>query len=120
MKKVEAVFRPDRLDAVSAALEAAGYGGFTIMDVRGHGQSPEQVGEWRGQAYELHVTHKLSIEIIVDDHEVEGVVEAIILGAHTGATGDGLITVTDLSGIYQIRAGVPLSTSATPSADAPG
>ena len=67
MKKVEAVFRPDRLEAVSAALEAAGYGGFTITDVRGHGQSPEKVGEWRGQTYELHVTHKLQIEIIVED-----------------------------------------------------
>ena len=120
MKKVEAIFRPERLGEVAVRLEEAGYHGFTISDVRGHGQSPEQVGEWRGQAYELHVTHKLSIEIIVDDHEVDSVVEAIIRGAHTGATGDGLITVTDLSGIYQIRAGVPVSTPATPNADAPG
>jgi nitrogen regulatory protein P-II 1 len=105
MKKVEAVFRPDRLDAVSAALEAAGYGGFTIMDVRGHGQSPEKVGEWRGQTYELHVTHKLQIEIILEDEEVEAVVKAIMAGAHTGAVGDGLISVTDLAAVYSIRTG---------------
>jgi len=67
MMKVEAIFRPDRLETVSAALETAGYSGFTIMDVRGHGQSPEKVGEWRGQTYELHVTHKLQIEIIVEE-----------------------------------------------------
>src|SRR5438067_2574995 len=105
MKKVVAVFRPDRLDAVSAALEQAGYGGFTIMDVRGHGQSPEKVGEWRGQTYELHVTHKLQIEIILEDDEVEAVVKAIMAGAHTGAVGDGLISVTELAGAYSIRPG---------------
>jgi nitrogen regulatory protein PII len=75
------------------------------MDVRGHGQSPEKVGEWRGQTYELHVTHKLQIEIIVEDGEVEAVVQAIMAGAHTGAVGDGLISVTELAAVYSIRTG---------------
>jgi nitrogen regulatory protein P-II 1 len=105
MKKVEAIFRPDRLDHVSASLEEAGYGGFTITDVRGHGQSPEKVGEWRGQTYELHITHKLQVDIIVEDGEVESVVQAIMRGAHTGAVGDGLISVTELAAVYSIRTG---------------
>jgi nitrogen regulatory protein PII len=107
VKKVEGIFRPERLPAVAAALEARGFVGFTISDVRGHGQSPEAVGEWRGQAYELHVTHKLSIEMFVEDNEVEGVVAGIIEGAYTGAVGDGLVTVTDLAAVYNIRAGAP-------------
>src|SRR4051812_5766800 len=111
MKKVAAVFRPDRLDAVSAALEQAGYHGFTITDVRGHGQSPEKVGEWRGQTYELYVTHKLAVEIIVEDAEVDGAVRAIIAGARTGAVGDGLITVTEIERVYQIRAGMPAAST---------
>jgi nitrogen regulatory protein P-II 1 len=107
MKRVEAIFRPDRVGSLAAALEAKGFQGFTITDVRGHGQSPEAVGEWRGQTYELHVTHKLSIEMIVSDEEVDDAVEAIIAGTRTGALGDGLITVTELAAVYQIRAGVP-------------
>jgi nitrogen regulatory protein PII len=105
MKKVAAVFRPDRLDAVTGSLGKAGYSGFTIADVRGHGQSPEKVGEWRGQTYEVYVTHKLSVEIVVEEAEVEAVVAAIMAGAHTGAVGDGLITVTDLAAVYSIRTG---------------
>jgi len=107
MKKVAAVFRPDRFDQVSQALEQGGYQGFTISDVRGHGQSPEKVGEWRGQTYELHVAHKLMIEVIVEDDEVEGAVTAIVAGAHTGNVGDGLITVTDVAAVFSIRAGYP-------------
>ncbi len=42
MKKVSAVIRPDRLDEVAVALERAGFAGFTISDVRGHGQSPSE------------------------------------------------------------------------------
>lgn len=105
MKKIEAIIRPDRLDAVSAALEEAGYAGFTIADVRGHGTSPEKVGEWRGQTYEVHVTHKLAVEIIVEAAEVDAAVRAVMAGAHTGAMGDGLITVSDLDAVYSIRTG---------------
>lgn len=111
MKKVTAVFRPERLSEVASSLEQAGITGFTISDVRGHGHAPEKTGEWRGQPYELHVTHKLEIEIIVEDTEVTPAVQAIVAGARTGQVGDGLITVGDVGAVYQIRTGMP----ATPS-----
>ncbi len=107
MKKVTAIIRPDRLDPVSTMLEERGLGGFTIADVRGHGQSPTAKGEWRGSTYELHVTHKIEIGLIVDDAEVTDCVNAIIAGAYTGNLGDGLVTVSDLAAVYQIRAGQP-------------
>lgn len=104
MKRVEAIFRPDRLDNVVASLDEAGFHGFTIADARGHGRSPERVGEWRGVPYEMMVTHKLTITVFVEDDEVEPVVRAISRGASTGSLGDGLISVTDLAAVYPIRA----------------
>jgi len=103
VRKIEAIIRPDRLPAVSEALEQAGFTGFTMSDVRGHGQTPETVGEWRGQPYELKVTHKLLVEVFVEDDEVESAVGAIGRGAYTGRVGDGLITVMDVRSVYQIR-----------------
>ena len=111
MKRIEAVIRPDRFDHVAALLKEAGYAGFTIADVRGHGQSPEKVGEWRGQTYELSVTHKLQITIIVEDAEVIGAVNAIMSGASTGQLGDGLITVSDVAAVYSIRLGAQSTTT---------
>ncbi len=116
MKKIAAIIRPERLGQVAAELEARSFEGFTISDVRGHGQSPERRGEWRGQAYELHVTHKLLIEIIVADEEVDTVVTAIVAGASTGAVGDGLVTVSTLDAVYQIRAGIPEQAPTAPDA----
>jgi len=107
VKRIEAIIRPDRLSQVSAELETHGLQGFTISDVRGHGQSPEKQGEWRGQTYEVHVTHKLAVVVIVEDNEVSNAVMAIVKGAYTGRVGDGLVTVSDIVGVYQIRAGVP-------------
>ena len=103
MKRVEAIFRPERLDSVVESLEEAGLQGFTISDARGHGRSPERLGEWRGVPYEVTVTHKLEISVIVEDDEVEKVARAIARGASTGNLGDGLITVTDLVAVFPIR-----------------
>ncbi|GAC1419407.1 MAG: P-II family nitrogen regulator [Actinomycetota bacterium] len=103
MKRIEAVVRPERLGMIAAELEVLGFKGFTISDVRGHGQSPEKQGEWRGQTYELHVTHKLKVEIYVEDAEVESVTGAIGRGAWTGRVGDGLISVSDVTSVTMIR-----------------
>jgi nitrogen regulatory protein P-II 1 len=104
MKRIEAIFRPERLDHVIASLHEAGFEGFTIQDARGHGRSPERMGEWRGVPYEVTVTHKLVITVIVEDDEVEKVANAISRGASTGSLGDGLIAVTDLVAAFPIRA----------------
>jgi len=103
MKRIEAVIRPERFDHVAEQLKENGFNGFTIADVRGHGQSPEKVGEWRGQTYELAVTHKLQVTIIVEDDEVEPAVNALLAGAYTGRVGDGLITVSDVAATFLIR-----------------
>ncbi len=102
MKRVEAIIRPERLGEVAANLEAEGINGFTIADVRGHGNSPEKKGEYRGNVYEMLVSHKLAITLFVDDDEVDAAVGAISAGAHTGEVGDGVITVSALDAVYRI------------------
>jgi nitrogen regulatory protein P-II 1 len=117
MKRIEGIFRPERLQHVAAALDAAGFHGFTISDARGHGRAADKVGEWRGVAYEMMVTHKLVITVYVDDHEVESVVRAIAAGAATGVVGDGFIAVSDLTAVYQIRSVVGPNGGAAPNGD---
>jgi nitrogen regulatory protein P-II 1 len=102
MKRVEAIIRPERLGEVAAMLEEAGLHGFTISDVRGHGRSPERTGEYRGNAYEMLVSHKLLVSLFVEDGEVENALGAIAGGAATGQVGDGLVAVSEVTSMYRI------------------
>lgn len=102
MKRIEAIIRPERLGEVAAALEGRNLAGFTISDVRGHGTTAESTGEYRGNTYELLVTHKLLVTVFVEDDEVNAAVEAISSGASTGKVGDGLIAVSDIQAVYRI------------------
>jgi nitrogen regulatory protein P-II 1 len=112
MKRVEAIIRPERLGEVASNLEAHGLAGFTISDVRGHGNSPERTGEYRGNVYEMLVTHKLAIALFVEDEEVDVAVAAISGGAHTGAVGDGIISVSEVAAVYRISGGTAAPDSA--------
>ncbi|GEM_PF-6599453 len=38
MKKIEAIIRPERFDAIRAVLEAHGYFGMTVSEVTGRGR----------------------------------------------------------------------------------
>jgi len=104
MKRIDAIIRPERVDLVAEALDKAGITAFTLADVRGHGRSPDRMGEWRGVKYEMLVTHKLSITLLVDDEEVEAAVMAIASTASTGSIGDGLITVSPVDAVHAISA----------------
>lgn len=112
MKKVEAIVRPELLLAVEEALEARGFGGFTISDVRGHGNQVAERGSWRGGEFELHVVHKILVSVLCEDEEGPVVVETIMESARTGAVGDGIVIVTDVMAVYLTRTGERVTASA--------
>jgi len=112
VKRVEAIIRPERLGEVAALLGEAGLHGFTISDVRGHGRAPEKTGEYRGNAYEMLVTHKLLVSLFVEDDEVEDAIGAIAGGAATGQVGDGLVAVSEVATMYRITGAASDATEA--------
>ena len=111
MKRVEAIIRPERLGEVASLLESSGLAGFTISDVRGHGRAAERTGEYRGHSFEMLVTHKLLVQLFVEDDEVETAVGAIATGAATGNVGDGLVAVSEVTSMYRISGATAPTTS---------
>lgn len=105
MKKVEAVIRPERFPAISAALQEIGKDGMTVSEVRGHGSELGTVQVWRGRQYKVDLHQKLKLEIVVQDAEVDQVVNMIIDGAQTGANGDGKIFISHIESAIRISTG---------------
>ena len=48
---------------------------------------------------------KVKVEVVVDDGDVDGVVDAIVKAARTGKIGDGKLWVTDVGRVVRIRTG---------------
>ncbi len=105
MKKIEAVIRPERFPAISAALQEIEKNGMTVSEVRGQGSELGVVQVWRGRQYKVDLHPRLKLEIVVQDADVDQVVNIILDGAQTGANGDGKIFITHVESAIRIRTG---------------
>ena len=105
MKRIEAIIRPERLQAVKTALIAADYPGLTISEVQGHGKQRGIAQQWRGHEYRVDLLPKGKGEVVVRDGDVERLVEAISGNACTGNAGDGKIFISEVTEVVRIRTG---------------
>lgn len=105
MKKVEAVIRPERLQAVQDAIDALGGSGLTVTEVLGCGAQRGYTETYRGAKANISLQRKIKVEAVVADAQVESVVSAISGAAKTGEVGDGKIFVLPVDDAVRIRTG---------------
>ena len=105
MKRIEAIIRPIRFEAVKEALNDIGVYGMTITDVRGFGRQQGHTEKYRGSTYTLNLLPKIKLEVVVPDERVEEVVSVIIEAAQTGEIGDGKIFIAEVADAVRIRTG---------------
>ena len=105
MKKIEAIIREERLDAVKKALEEKSYFGMTVSEVSGRGKQKGIPLQWRVGEYRVDLLPKLKIELVVVDDDVAAVIDAIVMNARTGETGDGKIFVMPVETVVRVRTG---------------
>ncbi len=104
-KKIEAIIREEKLDEVRVALEAEGFVGMTVTEVKGRGSQKGITLEWRAGQYRVEFLPKLKLELVVDDFDSERAIKAIEGAARTDKTGDGKIFVATIDNIIRIRTG---------------
>ena len=105
MKKIEAVIREEKLDAVKEALEENSYYGMTVSEVSGRGKQMGIALQRRAGEYRVDLLPKLKIELVVLEEDVSRAVDAIIRTARTGETGDGKIFVLPVEDVFRVRTG---------------
>ena len=105
MKKVEAIIRPDRLQAVQDALDGLGISGLTVTEVVGCGSQRGYTEVYRGAKANISLQRKVKVEAVVPETRVDGVVEAILTSARTGEVGDGKIFILPVDDAIRIRTG---------------
>ena len=105
MKKIEAIIKPFKLEAVMEALIEEGIGGMTITEVKGFGRQKGHTEIYRGSEYCYDFIPKIKVEVVVPDADVENVILTIVKYAKTGKIGDGKIFVYDIVAVTRIRTG---------------
>jgi nitrogen regulatory protein P-II 1 len=105
VKKVEAIVREERFEAVKASLEEQGFIGLTSTEVRGRGQQKGLSLQWRAGEYRVDLLPKVKVEVVVSDEDASRVVDIVCGTARTGDIGDGMIFVIPVEQICRVRTG---------------
>ena len=107
MLKIEAIFRPERVNAVSNALVEEGVTGFHYQNVTGQGQQAgiEVVTGRGGATTTRSAVSKTLLVTVVEDDKKDAVVEAIVSATRSGEIGDGKIFISAVSDAVRVRTG---------------
>jgi nitrogen regulatory protein P-II 1 len=105
VKLVMAVIKPHRLDDVKEALRELGVTGMTSVEAQGFGRQRGHTEIYRGAEYQVDFVPKVQVEVMADDDQVQGIIDAILKSARTGKIGDGKIWVLQAEQVYRIRTG---------------
>ena len=105
MKRIEAIIRPSKLEAIKTALKNENINGITISQVMGCGQQYGWTEYYRTKEVVTNVLPKIEVKMVVEDEKVESVIDLISSIAKTGEVGDGKIFVIDIADCIRIRTG---------------
>jgi nitrogen regulatory protein P-II 1 len=105
MKKIEAVIKPFKLDAVKDALNSMGVSGMTLSEVRGFGRQRGHKEVYRGAEYEIDFVPKVKIELVVKEELAGRAADVITEAARTGSIGDGKVFIYSVESATRIRTG---------------
>lgn len=105
MKRIIAIVRPEKLEALKDALFAIDVRGMTISQVNGCGNQHGWKEYYRGTEVLLNMVPKVKFEIVVPDEEVDLIVDTILECAQTGEVGDGKIFISPVEEVVRIRTG---------------
>lgn len=103
LKKIEAIIRPDKLEAVVDKLSELGFSGLNFTEIQGHGRQKGMKELFRGREYDIKFIPKVKLEVVTTAEKAEKAVEAIISTASTGQIGDGKIFISDVADVIRVR-----------------
>lgn len=102
MKKIEAIIRIEKLEELREALEADGFVGMTITEVKGRGKQKGIKLEWRVGEYTVEFLPKIKLEMVVSDDKLETAISTIETVCSTGTMGDGKMFISNVEQVIKL------------------
>lgn len=105
MKKLEIIFRPEKLEELKSVVNELGVKGMSVTTVLGCGNQMGLKEIYRGSVVNVNLLHKIKVEVVVNDGVVEQLVKKVRDKLATGKIGDGKIFVYNVEDAIRIRTG---------------
>jgi nitrogen regulatory protein PII len=105
MQMIEAVIKPQKIDAVKTALAKIGILGVTAVECKGFGRQMGHTERYRGAKMDVGFVPKVLLKICVKSEETDKAAAAIVEAARTGEVGDGKIFIYPVAKVIRIRTG---------------
>jgi nitrogen regulatory protein PII len=100
-----ATIQPTKLSTVRAALAQIGVHSLSVCDAQGYARQRGQTARFRGNEYRVDLLRKVTLEIGVEEDQLQRAVETIRSAARTGREGqigDGKIFVLPMAMMLDI------------------
>jgi len=104
MKKIEAVVKPFKFDAIIEALKNENIQRITVFEVKGAGSRQGRVKHYRGAQY-VEDSPEIKIEIIVGDDEATRLAGIIVDILRSGDLCDGEVIILPIEELLRVRVG---------------
>ncbi len=105
MKYLLAFVARDRLDALVDEMADHHVHGLSISRAEGFGQEHDPMHPEHRAHAGVDLVHKLRVEIVCRDDEVDDLLAAFYQAVHTGRAGDGKVFVLDVVDAFRLKTG---------------
>jgi|SRR5674476_522076 len=103
MKKIEAIIRVSKFQAVKDALHEIDIDFFNYWDSIGVGNEKNRKGSYRGSSDDTEFISRRTLSIVVRDVNLQKTIDCLLETAYTGEIGDGKIFIIPVEDSYRIR-----------------
>jgi len=105
MKKIEAIFKPSKIDEIKEALAKERIQRFSLFEVKGAGCHQISIRQYRGVAYRED-SSEVSVAVVVEDDEADRIAQLLVTTLRSGEICDGEVAIMPVEKLIRVRVGI--------------
>jgi nitrogen regulatory protein P-II 1 len=104
MKKIEAIFKPFKLDEIKEVLAKERIPRVSLQEVKGVGCHQTRIKQYRGVAYPED-SSEVSVVMVVEDDEADRIAQMLVTTLRSGELCDGEVAIMPVERLIRVRVG---------------
>ena len=104
MKRVEAIFKPFKLDEIKDALARERIQRVSVFEVKGAGCQQTRIKQYRGVSY-AEESSEVGVAMIVEDDNADHIAQMLVTILRSRELCDGEVAITPVEKFVRVRVG---------------